>query len=138
MISIEQPKCEFDPTGINGNYAWNFKQLGISQLSYMPYQAVNFPKEVPHIHWMCSSKNSGIARFTFLISLLNGKDETKMEPIHVETVHDGIPYIHMISEVIIPDKFKKIITNETVIWFNVFRDGDHVNDTLPADLFVIA
>jgi hypothetical protein len=99
-------------------------------------------KIYPHLHWAIQSNEVGTVRWGIEYTVAKGHGQEPFGPtttIYIEQTTDGTPYKHMVGESSDEDAIDGLlygIQPDTLILARYFRDGEHPNDTLQADVFV--
>lgn len=94
----------------------------------------------PHVHWASANDAVGTVRFGVEYTVAKGHGQMAFGPtttVYVEQSTDGTAYKHFIAEVSEANAIPGTgIEPDTLILCRFFRDGEHPNDTLEADVFL--
>lgn len=95
-----------------------------------------------HVHWAPKTADAGTVRWGFEYTVAKGHQQQAFPTtttVYVEQASVGVAYMHYVGEVSegnAIDGAALDIEPDTVVLVRLFRDGAHVNDTFPADVFV--
>lgn len=132
----------WEEIGASGIYAHKFVAASKRELQVTFHMGHDYKLGTdifPHIHWMPETATAGTIRWVMEFIYAKGHQQ---EPFNVvtpntliiEQASTGIAYTHMVAEgnasVITPD-----LEPDGVLMVRIYRDGDHVNDTYPDDVF---
>ncbi len=94
----------------------------------------------PHVHWSCTSTEVGVVRWGIEYTFAKGHGQQAFPAtttVYVEQAADGTAYKHYVAEVSDANAVSGAgIETDGILLVRVFRDGEHVNDTLADDVFV--